>query len=248
MNNKNIFTFLYGISVIVLFWYMLHFILDTVLIPLPHKVFTVLVRLYIDGGLFKHSVCSMLRIFLSLLPAVITAVPLGMAAGLYPAADRLLSPPAAVLFPLPKIAFLPVFMMLFGLGSISKIMLIYSVIVFHIYFSIKDSIKRLPVNYFRHAEVLGIKSYFKQFIVFFPAVMPQFFTALRLALGIGFAVLFISENYAEKYGLGYFIMNSWIMADYQKVYAGITALSLCAVLFYFITGLLEKLLCRWKNF
>jgi NitT/TauT family transport system permease protein len=60
-------------------------------------------------------------------------------------------------------------------------------------------------------------------------------------MGISLSVLFISENYAATYGLGYYIMNSWIMAYYIGMYSGIVLLSLLGLGLYIIIDYVERL-------
>jgi NitT/TauT family transport system permease protein len=76
-------------------------------------------------------------------------------------------------------------------------------------------------------------------------VLPKIISALRISIGISIAALFFSENFATRFGIGYFIMNCWIMADYVQMFAGILTLSIMGTVIFKIIDLLEKILCPW---
>jgi ABC-type nitrate/sulfonate/bicarbonate transport system permease component len=68
---------------------------------------------------------------------------------------------------------------------------------------------------------------------------------LRVSIGIAISALFFSENYATKYGIGYYIMNAWSMVDYKGMFAGVLALSIMSLIIFKIIDLLEKKICPW---
>jgi len=69
---------------------------------------------------------------------------------------------------------------------------------------------------------------------------------LRISVGISLSVLFFSENFATEYGIGYYIMNSWIMVNYLKMYAGIVFISLLGIFLYKSIEIIEKKMMPWK--
>ena len=79
-----------------------------------------------------------------------------------------------------------------------------------------------------------------------PATMPAVFTSLRIGIGTAIAVLFIAEAMAGSTGLGYFIMQSWSMVNYPRMFAGIIAMALMGVALYAIFDVVERLLTRWR--
>jgi NitT/TauT family transport system permease protein len=81
--------------------------------------------------------------------------------------------------------------------------------------------------------------------LYIPSTLPQLFSAIRISVGIGIAVLFLAENYATSYGMGYFIMNNWVMINYPRMFAGIVALGLIAATVLAAIDLLQRLLCPW---
>ncbi len=89
-------------------------------------------------------------------------------------------------------------------------------------------------------------SAFKTFLkLIFPSTLPRLFSALRISMGISISVLFFAENYATTYGIGYYIMNSWSMVNYENMFAGILAIAILGMVLYGSIDWLERRLCRW---
>ncbi|MGL5353772.1 MAG: ABC transporter permease, partial [Clostridium sp.] len=109
---------LYGIIIVIIFWYILHFSIDSNMIPSPHETFKVFFEL-MQKDLVVHLLFSTYRITIALSISILIGVPLGLWTGINKTLDAIISPVVYILYPLPKIAFLPVFMVLFGLGDTS---------------------------------------------------------------------------------------------------------------------------------
>ncbi|GGM19656.1 ABC transporter permease [Paraliobacillus quinghaiensis] len=234
----------YATIFVILCWYLFHVIIQSNIIPNPFETILVFFQLLQDD-LLLHVGVSFLRIAVSVLVAVILGGSLGLFLGLHEKYDLYFGPVIYLLYPLPKIAFLPVFMILFGLGNTSKIALITIIILFQILVTTRDSVKGLSKELFYSISSLGAnKRQVYQHLVL-PAVMPKLLTALRISVGTSISVLFFAENYATTYGIGYFIMDSWIRVDYVEMFAGIIAISLLGLLVFKAIDLLEAKLCKW---
>ena len=226
-------------------WWVLSLVLGDTLIPAPPEVVAVLVRLLVHGQLLLHAGASLLRLVAGITVATAVAIPIGIAAGISRAADRLVSPVVYVLYPLPKIAFLPVFMVLFGLGDLSKILLLFSVVVFQLILAARDGVRGIPEELLFAAASLRLGPRDRLLRLYLPSTLPQLFSALRISVGIGIAVLFLAENYATSFGMGYFIMNNWVMINYPRMFAGILALGLLAAAVLAAIDALQRILCPW---
>lgn len=221
-------------------WYLAAFVVQQPIIPFPHAVGIYLLVSMQTSKPYLHLLFSLYRIAMGMALALFFAIPTGMLAGRTKRFDLLISPVLYLLYPLPKIAFLPVFMVLFGIGDLSKIMLIAVIIFFPAAVTIRDGVKEIPDQYLQLAQAYHLTS--TQIItdIIWPAILPRIFSSLRITLGISLSVLFISENYAATYGLGYFIMNNWVMAQYVGMYAGIVLLSLLGLVLYIALDGLER--------
>jgi NitT/TauT family transport system permease protein len=237
---------LYGTFMIFVFWYILHILLQSAVIPNPVETVLNFIKIF-PGTLLPHMLASLGRIVVAVLFSLLVGLPLGLWTGMSDRADRLITPIVYILYPIPKIAFLPVLMILFGLGNTPKIVLIAIIVIFQIIVTTRDGVKELGKEYFYSAKSLGMnrRQLYEHLII--PAVMPKIITALRLTVGTSIAVLFFSENFAARYGIGYFIMNCWVVVNYVEMFSGILALSMMGLLLFKVIDGVEDRLCAWMK-
>lgn len=235
---------LHGTCMVLAAWLILHLSVKSNIIPGPYETAATFVKL-IPGPLLPHVLTSLFRITAAVLISTVIGIPTGICMGLNKKADNILSPVAYILYPIPKIAFLPLFMLLFGLGNSSKIILMITIIIFQIILSVRDGVREIPPELGDSVKSLGLNRRQIYINLVLPAVLPKIISALRVSIGISIATLFFGENFATTYGIGYFIMNCWVMADYVRMFAGILALSIMGILIFKAIDLLEKRLCPW---
>jgi NitT/TauT family transport system permease protein len=204
-----------------------------------------LIRLGMGGKLSRHLWASLSRILWALVTSSIPAAALGLAAGRSPGLNRIISPVIYLFHPLPKAAFLPVIMLFFGLGEVSKIVLVGFIIFSQTLVTLRDAAKQIPAELLDSVRSLGAGNLSLLRHVIVPAVLPGFFTSLRVSLGTAVAVLFLAETFAADSGLGYLIVDAWTRVAYAEMYAAIFVLSLLGLLFFVLTDLLENILCPW---
>ena len=203
------------------------------------------------GGIFMkdiavHCLYSLLRIVLGLLAAIVVGVPMGILMGAFPRADRLLSPLVYLSYPVPKIALLPIVMLVFGVGELSKAGLLFLILVFQIVLAVRDGIRSSPEEAYYPLRSLGASFWVMLREVMLPASMPGFLTAVRVAMGTAISVLFFTETFGTQYGMGYFIMDAWLRVNYLEMYSGIVVLSLTGLLIFGALDLAGRRLCRWQ--
>ena len=235
---------LFGAVIVLIFWYVLHLAIGSKIIPGPWETIATFFRL-MTGTLLLHVIISIFRITAAMVISMAVGVPLGLWMGLSEKADSVISPVAYILYPIPKVAFLPLFMVIFGLGNSSKIILIISIIVFQIVLAVRDGVKEIPMELYDSVRSLGLSRWQTYTNLVFPAVLPKIISALRVSIGVSIATLFFSENFATTYGIGYFIMNCWVMVDYVQMFAGILAMSIMGIIIFKAVDLIERKLCPW---
>jgi NitT/TauT family transport system permease protein len=215
--------------------------MDAPIIPYPHLVLVHTATSLMAEHALLHLLFSLYRMLMGLAIALCFAIPTGMVAGRMRSLDHIISPLLYLLYPLPKIAFLPVFMVLFGIGDLSKIMLIATIVFFPAAVTIRDGVREIPGQFIELARACHLTP--RQVIedIIWPAILPRIFSSLRITAGIALSVLFISENFATTYGLGYHIMNNWVMANYIGMYSGIVLLSLLGLGLYLTIDFVERL-------
>lgn len=242
--KDDVFNTIYSLIVIFLIWYGLSFLVDSAVIPAPNSVFVVFIdKLFSE--IIPHLLMSLYRISAAVISSLIIGVIIGVVCGMHKNIDRFLSPLIYLLYPIPKIAFLPVFMLFFGLGDLSKIILVFVIVVFQIIVTTRDGVKNIDNKYFASARSLGMNKWdiYKHLVL--PAVTPGILTSLRITIGTSIAVLFFAENFAVRLGIGYYIMNSWSMVNYPEMYSGIIAISFLGLALFRLIDTLENIFCSW---
>ena len=235
---------LYGVLVVVLFWYILHFIVGPSAIPSPYETILNFIEIF-PNVLILHLLVSLGRILVAILISLVFGSIIGLWIGISKKADELITPIVYILYPIPKIAFLPILMILFGLGNTPKIMLIVIIIIFQIIVAARDGVKEIPKELFYSVMSLGLSKIQIYRHLILPSALPKIITALRISVGVSISVLFFGENFATTYGIGYFIMNSWMMVNYTEMFSGILGLSIMGYLIFKLIDILEDKLCRW---
>ncbi len=230
----------------ILLWLILASLTNLPIIPSPERVAERWKAIFLSN-IAIHGLYSLGRIAGGLLLAVAVGFPLGMCMGYFPKTDRFLSPLVYLTYPIPKIALLPILMLLAGLGELSKLLMIFLIVVFQVVISVRDGIHEIPKEIFEPLISLGasFRDVFRE--VLWPASLPKFLTAIRVAMATAISVLFFTETFGTQYGMGYFIMDAWLRVNYLDMYAGIVTLSGIGLLLFGIIDLIEYKTCRWMN-
>lgn len=232
-----------GLFIVWVLWFMLFMLLKTPIIPSPWLTFKNTLRILPE--LLLHLAYSFYRIMIALLLSSVFGTGLGLWMATSKKANQIFSPVLYILNPLPKIAFLPIFMVLFGLGEVPKIMVIVSVIIFQFTFAAQESIVSIPKEMRMSFNSLNPSRYDRLVHLYIPSILPQWFTALKIGFGVSVSVLFFGETFKTRYGLGYFIMSRWDVVNYLDMYSGIVILGLFGLLVYGFIDLIQRRVCNW---
>ena len=217
-------------------------------LPIIPSPLAVLERLYDVLDLIAlHGAYSLWRIVAGLGLAVIIGYPLGLVIGYFPRVERILSPVVYLSYPVPKIALLPILMLLTGVGETAKIGMIFLIILFQVVIAVRDGIHSIKPEYYYPLYTLGAGFGDVCREVLLPASLPHFLTAVRVAMATAISVLFFTETFGTEYGMGFFIMDAWLRVNYLDMYAGIVVLSLLGLTLFTVLDWAESRLCRWQN-
>ncbi len=194
-----------------------------------------------------HFVISAWRVVVSMVLATAIALPVALLLSRNNYTDGVFGPFLFVTYPIPKIVFLPVLLVFFGLGSAPKIMLITLTVFFQILMSVRDATRSVSESAIDSLRSLGANSWqvYRHGII--PAIMPAFFTSLRISSGTAIAVLFIAESIAGTSGLGWLIVDAWGLVNYPKMFAGIVATGILGVVVYEVIAVIDRKVTRWTN-
>ncbi|WDP89057.1 MAG: ABC transporter permease subunit [Desulfobacter sp.] len=230
---------LMGLAMLLLLWWMGALVVNRPILPSP---FTVVPLFFsaITGELGLHFMASAARVLAAVTLATLFAAPAGLALGQIPALDRIAGPFIAIVYPIPKIIFLPVIYVLMGITDLSKVTLIAMIIFFQILVVVRDEAAGLKKELILSVKSLGAGQRALFRYVYLPASIPAVLTALRISTGTAIAVLFIAEQSLTEYGLGYYIVvETYQVLMYKEMYTGIMAMGVLGAALYFAIYAIE---------
>jgi ABC-type nitrate/sulfonate/bicarbonate transport system permease component len=222
-------------------------LLDRRFFPAPSSIVGTFGSLIASGELAADVRDTLTRVFVGLLLGGVPGLVVGAIMGLSPLARAFLKPVVAALFPIPKIAVLPLIFLIFGLGEEAKYVSVSIGIVFLMLINTMAGVMAIDQIYFDVGKNFGANrwQFFRTIAV--PGAMPGIVTGLQLSLTIALLVCVATEFVGAKSGLGYLIWNSWQTFSVATMYCGLVVCALLGVLFQAIVDVLERVLIPWKH-
>jgi len=191
---------------------------------------------------------SMIRIFWGFLLALLVALPMGLAMGSFRALESMGKPLVEVFRPIPPLAWVPVFLMVFKSfwGPIGIVFLgVFFPILLNVIFGVKNVDQRL----IDAARTLGAKRSAVFMKVVMPSIIPYMMTGIKVGLGVGWMCIVAAEMMPIQggTGVGYYV---WLSADYGRydfTYATMLVIGLLSILTTGVAELIEKRVSRWMG-
>lgn len=226
----------------------------TRLIPTPAEVAIYMVD-FARGGIYDdaysatlvtHLLASMSRVYGGFFLAAAFALPIGMLVGRVPTARMLLDPFLQVMRPIPVTAWLPLSMILFGLGAKSAFALVCLGAFYPILLNTIFGVRSVDPKLFEAAAMLGCRGNAQFFKVVLPAAAPSIFTGLRLGLGLAWFVIVVGEMTGVPQGLGAVIMDARTLSRTDLVICGMIVIGLAGFLSDRVVVMAGNRLLRWS--
>lgn len=212
------------------------------------QVFQGLWELIRDGRLLNYVVASLFRVTWGYLLAVILAVPLGIFLGMKPSWRRAINPIIQFLRPISPLAWIPIAMLLFGIGDNPAIFLIFLAVFFPMVVVTTSGVAGINPTYLYAASNFGITGHELYKRIILQAALPEIITGLRITLGTAWLVIVAAEMIAVKNGLGYLIVDARNSLRMDQVIGGMFVIGCIGLLLDILVRQLEKLpSIRWKR-
>jgi ABC-type nitrate/sulfonate/bicarbonate transport system permease component len=189
---------------------------------------------------------SLLRSLQGFLIAAVAGVLLGCLSGSSRLAENVIDPVLEVLRPIPPLAFLPIFIIWFGLGELSKVLMIAFAAFFVIYVNTYQGVRYADPTLMRAALSLGAGRRHAFFTISLPAAMPEIFTGLRLGMGMAFFVLVAAELIAADSGMGFRIQEARWQFRVDRMFFGAALIGVIGFALFAGLRRLENRLLAWK--
>jgi ABC-type nitrate/sulfonate/bicarbonate transport system permease component len=219
---------------------------NPLLIPSPLDIVKKAMALWSTGALQKHIVASTMRVFLGVLMAFPPAVVLGIGIARSRMVEVVFEPLIELIRPIPPLAVLPMFILWFGIGELSKLVFIAFAAFYIIMTTVTLSAANIDVVLIRAARTLGIKGWRFYREIVFPAISPDLFIGIRLGLSAGFVVIVASEFIAADVGLGYMINYARAYFRVSDMFVGALTIGLIGYSVNMLLLVVERRLFSWR--
>lgn len=216
-------------------------------LPRPTAVFETLVQLWQTGGLWKHLIPSLQRLLVGGALGISVGVALGVMIGLFSYVRAGLVPLVAALFPIPKIALLPLFVIWFGIDEMSKYMLIAFGTFTPTVVATFGAVDNVDRSLIRMGQSFGLSWWSIVRKIVLPGAFPAILSGLRVSISIAIILLVAAEMLGAQYGIGSYILEAGSLYDLEKLFAGVTILSIMGLIVNFVIGRIERRFLNWRE-
>lgn len=234
---------------VILIWQIaasLHLVSATML-PAPLQIARQFFRLTASGELLENLGISFYRAGLGFLLGSVTGLVLGLSTGLGKLAERTLDPSLQMLRMIPLLSLIPLFILWFGVGEFSKILMISLGAFFPVYVNTFLGIRSVDAKLI---EVAGIYQYTRWQLLsklIIPSALPNILLGVRLSLGAAWLVLVVAEMMGASAGVGYMIQDARAYSQTDIVFVGISIFAIVGKLSDSAIRLLEHRWLRWRD-
>jgi len=219
---------------------------DRRFIPAPSDIALRFARLAGSGELEWHVAVTLTRVFAGFVIGALPAVVVGLFMAMFKPVRILVDPLIAALFPIPKIALMPLLLLVFGFGDASKIALVAIAVFFPVVVNTYTGAANIEKIYWDVARNYGASETVLFTRVVFFGALPMIFAGLRIALAVSFIVLVASEFVASKTGIGYLIWNSWELLQVDIMFVGIVTIGILGLITSVLFQEIERKVIPWK--
>jgi taurine transport system permease protein len=226
-------------------------VVEPVFLPSPLGVIETFLKLMRTGyqgqTLGHHLMISLFRFGMAFVFCVAVGVPVGLLMGMRPTVQALLDPPIEITRPIPKLLLLPLLIIWFGIGEVSKIVVIILAVLPMLSISAMQAVRGVSRRKIQAAYSLGADDWTVFRRVLLPASLPGIFTAIRVSLGVGITMLVGAEMIATSDGLAWIALSA---ADFILTDVVLVAVLLMAAIGFgleMLARLVERRVVHWSG-
>lgn len=238
---------------ILFIWFMISTfkIIDSKLVPSPQSVWNAFLDIIQNGyknyTLLQHLGASLQRLIVAFIVAVAIAVPLGLASGYNSKIRAIFEPLIEFYRPLPPLAYYTLLVLWLGIENESKVTLLFLACFAPIYVSCVSAVIKIKKDYINSAYTVGANKWQIFMHVIFPACLPDMFTGLRTALGVGYTTLVSAEMVAARSGIGWMVLDASRYLRSDIIFLGIIIMGITGILLDKSIQLIERKVVPWKG-
>jgi ABC-type nitrate/sulfonate/bicarbonate transport system permease component len=212
----------------------------------PSRIVRTGYEMFADGGIWYDIQVSGYEFIVGYGAAIVIGVPLGILMGWYSRVDAVLDPFVSALYATPRIALLPLVMIWFGIGLMSKIAIVFLGAIFPILVNTITGVRTVNADFVKVARSFGSNDWQMFLTVALPSSVPLLLTGLRLGLGHALVGIVVGEMYGATHGLGFLIATAGARFQTDKVMVGIILIASAGVALTELLRLIERRFERWR--
>ena len=217
------------------------------LMPPPSKIAQTLWSLAITGELWGHVAATCFRVAAGFGIGAVAGTVLGAISGALPVARALLDPSLQALRAIPSIAWVPLFILWFGIFEASKVALIAVGVFFPVYLGVAAAILSIDRKIIEVGRVFRLGRLQMARRVLLPAIMPAWITSLRSGLGLGFMFVVAAEIMGASEGLGYLLVDGQQLGRPDTIIAAIIAFAILGKLADSLLLIITRPILAWQD-
>jgi NitT/TauT family transport system permease protein len=221
-------------------------LLPPLFMPSPLSVVKALIVLWQDGTLVGHVTASLGRIVPGWLIGTAAGLAVGLAMGIFSAARAAGIPIVSALFPIPKIALLPLLILWFGIGEPSKIATIALGVFFPTTISAYTACDSVPRNLIRMGQSFGLSGRDIVTKILLPGATPGILAGFRISSSVALLLVVAAEMIGAQQGIGAFVLMAGSLMQTDQLLAGVVMLSILGLLIAWGLGRLERTMLKWR--
>lgn len=221
--------------------------LPTYLLPSPLRTWNALVGIALTGELWRHIGFTVQNIVIGLVLGCVAGVALAYVMTRFPKLAIWLDGPLVILQTAPKIALAPLFVVWFGFGIASKIIIVFSLVFFPVFIGAVAGFRTLDPKMKDLSRLLGLSSLQRFRQIELPSAMPEIFVGLKIGAVQALVGAVLAEWMAGKVGLGY--LMTFAAATYKTplLFAAVLLTVILGLLLHVVLNMLENRLLAWKG-
>jgi sulfonate transport system permease protein len=222
-------------------------LLSPSLLPTPWSICTQFMKLVANGKLFIHLEASVIRAALGFGLGAMLALIIGLATGLSKMLEELLDPSLQMMRTVPLLSIIPLFILWFGVGQLSQVLLIALGSFFPLYVNTFAGVRGVDRKLYEVAQVLQYSRLQQIFRLIIPAALPNILLGIRLSLGVAWLCLVVAEMMGASSGIGYMITEARQYSQTPAVFVGIAVFAAVGKLSDSLVRMLESKLLHWRE-
>lgn len=222
-------------------------VISNIVLPAPSEVFVAFQDLVETGKLWKHLDASIYRLVVGWSAGTLLGISVGLLIGLLSLVRAGVLPLVSALFPIPKIALLPLFIIWFGIGEGSKVATILFGTFFPTVIATYGGVDNVDRSLIRMGQSFGLSwlSIVRKIVL--PGAMPAILSGFRISASIAIILLVAAEMIGAEFGIGAYILMAGALFATDQLVAGVAMLSALGLTIGWLIGKAERHFLRWRT-